>query len=206
MTEKKKIAVFDLNLTFYNKSSKDAFYLFLCSKKPKRIKYYLQMLYYKLLLKLHKINQTEFKENFFNYLDGISPEQVEAYAREFWNNEYPGNFNKALKQRFEQLKKEGVQIVCATGGLELYVKPLFDLYPINAMVGTRVKYENGTYLIIGKACKKEEKLCRINEYYKDQDIEIVEAYSDSHEDILNSAKKAYLIRNGELVPLENQEK
>src|SRR3954451_3838859 len=96
-----EIVVFDLNGTFYNKSSKDEFYKFVCSKRPKRIKYYLQMLWYNVLLGLHKINQTEFKENFFNYLDGLYPEQVTAYAEEYWKKEYPGEFNKELMARFD---------------------------------------------------------------------------------------------------------
>ena len=57
-----KIAVFDLNKTFYNKSSKDEFFKFISTKKPHKVAYYLQMLYYKLLLKMHQIWQTEFKE------------------------------------------------------------------------------------------------------------------------------------------------
>ncbi len=195
-----KVMVFDLNGTFYNKSSKDEFYKFICSKSPNRVKYYFQMTYYKLLLKVHQIRQTEFKENFFNYLDDFTPEQVHKYAAEFWEREYPENFNKELLKRFAELKAENVVIFCATGGLELYVKPLFDLYKIDGFAGTCVKYDGHTYLVQGKACKDEEKINRLEEFLGGKSYRIIEAYSDSKEEILNRAEKAYLIKNGEITP------
>ncbi|GAB3816423.1 hypothetical protein GCM10028895_11610 [Pontibacter rugosus] len=71
--EEVKVVVFDLNGTFYNKSSKDEFYKFICTKRPSRIRYMLEIGYYKLLKKLHQIKQTEFKENFFDYLNDLTP-------------------------------------------------------------------------------------------------------------------------------------
>jgi len=195
-----KVAIFDLNGTLYNKSSKDEFYKFLCKKKPGRMRYYAQMLYYKILLKLHQIRKTEFKENFFNYLDNIPPHQVEKYARQFWEQEYPENFNLELRDRLDELKQNGVQIFCATGGLELYVKPLFEMYKIDGLFGTIVRYEDNTYKVVGLACKDKEKLNRLAKYFNGKPYQIIEAYSDSKEDILNSADKAFLITNGEAAP------
>src|SRR6476661_3333295 len=104
--ETRKVVLFDLNKTFYTKSSKDEFYKFICSKRPKRLAYYIQIVYYNFLLKIHAINQTEFKENFFNYLDGLSPEMVTKYATEFWKREYPEMFNKQLKERLDDWQKK----------------------------------------------------------------------------------------------------
>lgn len=198
--EEVKVAVFDLNKTFYNKSSKDEFFKFVSTKKPHKLAYYFQMMYYKVLLKMHQIRQTEFKENFFNYLDNLPPDKVETYAREFWKQEYPDNFNKEIKERLDKLKQEGVQIFCATGGLEVYVKPLFELYPIDAFFGTKVNYTDNTYLVDGKACKAEEKIARLDEHFKGKSYKIVEAYSDDKEEILDEAEKASLVKDGRIVP------
>lgn len=197
-TEVIKVMVFDLNGTFYNKSSKDEFYKFIISKRPNRVKYYLQMVYYKLLLKVNQIRQTEFKENFFNYLDDFLPEEVNKYAAEFWEQEYPDNFNKELLRRFAELKAQNIVIFCATGGLELYVQPLFDLFKIDGFAGTRVKYTGHTYLVQGKACKGKEKIKRLEEFLEGKAYRIIEAYSDSKEDILDRAEKAFLIKDGEI--------
>jgi len=198
--EELKVIVFDLNKTFYNKSSKDEFYLFICKKRPQRLGYYFQMSYFKLLRQLHQIRKTEFKENFFNYLDDIPPAQVEAYATEFWEKEYPANFNKELKEHFDQMKKQGVRLYCATGGLELYVRPLFRLYEIDGFAGTVVHYEGHTYKVDGKACKDEEKVCRMEEHFKGKPFRVIEAYSDSKEAILEEAEKSFLLKDGKIEP------
>ncbi|MEJ8803854.1 HAD family hydrolase [Pontibacter sp. H249] len=203
--EKIKVLAFDLNQTFYNKSSKDEFFKFVAAKKPKQAMYYFQMLYYKLLHELNQIRQTEFKENFFNYLDTLPPEKVEAYAGEFWKQEYPDNFNKELLNRFEEARKEGLQLFCATGGLELYVKPLFDLFKIDGLAGTQAKYEDNTYKVVGKACKDEEKIYRLDKHYESAGYTIVEAYSDSKENILDEAEKAYLVKDGKIKPYKKND-
>ncbi len=203
---KVKVVIFDLNGTFYNESSKDEFFKFVAAKKPHRLGYYFQMVYYKALLKLNQIRQTEFKENFFNYLDYLPPEQVAAYAKEFWRQEFPKNFNRELKGKFDQHKENGVQLFCATGGLELYVKPLFELYDISGLFGTQVKYENNTYLVQGEACKDEEKLKRLNKHFNGKPYQIIEAYSDSKEAILKEAEEAYLVKDGIISPYKEDEK
>ncbi|RYD70946.1 MAG: hypothetical protein EOP53_24505 [Sphingobacteriales bacterium] len=101
------------------------------------------------------------------------------------------------------MKKNGVQLFCATGGLELYVKPLFELFEIDGFAGTVVSYESEKYNIIGEACKEKEKLKRIKLHFGSQPYEIIEAYSDSKEDILYAAKKAFLIKDGEIIPYTN---
>lgn len=197
--EEIKVVVFDLNGTLYNEKSKDEFYKFICTKQPEKAGTIFQMAYYQVLMKMHRINQTEFKENFFNYLDGIPPEQVTAYAAAFWREEYPRHFHLDLKVRLDRLKREGAELFCATGGLELYVKPLFNLYPVDGFAGTQVKYVDDTYLVEGEACKGAEKLRRIDEHYGGRPYRIVEAYSDSREDILDRADRAFLVKEGKLL-------
>lgn len=196
--EEVKVVVFDLNGTFYNESSKDNFYKFICSRRPGRLKYLFEMGYYYVLLKVKNIRQTEFKENFFNYLDDFSPSQVKDFANEFWQQEYPDQFNKKLMQRFRELKQEGNLIFCATGGLEIYVEPLFDLYGIDGFAGTKVKYNGHSYVAEGLACKGEEKIVRLEKFLNGKPYRIIEAYSDSKEEILDRAEKAFLVKNGKI--------
>lgn len=201
-----QIIVTDLNQTFYLKSSKEEFYKFICTKRPKRIRFFVEMLYYKLLKNLHLIRQTEFKENFFNYLDKLPPEKVAALAQEFWQREYPRNFNKEIKDRLEKAKAQGQEIFCATGALEIYVKPLFDLFPINGLAGTKTEYTGKTHKIIGKACKGEEKVKRVKEHYRGQHFTITEAYSDQKEELFSITEKPYLVKKGKLIPFRQKEK
>jgi phosphoserine phosphatase len=195
-----EVAVFDLNGTLYNKSSKDEFYRFIVRRKKSKLPVYFEMLLYKLLLKAHAIGHTEFKENFFNYLDHLPPREVEALARAFWEEEFPKQFNRELMYRIHALRRRGVKVVCITGGLELYVKPLFDLFAIDAVAGTVVDYVDGTYLIRGEACKGKVKLQRLSQIFGGRPYRITEAFSDSQEDMLDAAEQAFLVKDGKIEP------
>ena len=188
-----KIAVFDINGTLYQKSSKEKFFKYVCFRKDYKLFDIFNLVLFKLLGKARLIDQTQFKENFFNYLDDIPPETVDRYAREFWGVEFPRYFSKRLLQRVEELKSEGIQIFCISGALEVYLKPLFEYLEVDAYYGTEAVYKNGTYLLKGKACKDEVKVQRLDKHFGDQPYCIVEAYSDEAEMILDKAEKGYLV-------------
>ncbi len=195
-----KIVVIDLNETFYLKSSKEEFYKFIVSKEPRRIGFIFEMAYFKLLKNLNRMRQTEFKENFFNYLDNLPPEKVAAYAQEFWRREYPRNFNNQIIERLQQAKSRGEEVFCATGGLEVYVKPLFDIFPVDGLAGTKTTFTGTTYKVAGEACKGEEKVRRVKEHYNNKPFIITESYSDRYEELFEITEKPFLVDNGKIEP------
>lgn len=198
-----KVALFDLNQTVYNKSSKDEFYKYICYKRNYKLLDLLQMGWYTLKKELNIINKTEFKENFFQYLDKLPPAQVEEYAAEYWSIEWPKHFNPALLKHISSLQQSGVKIIFITGALDLYVKPLFEHYLVpDYWIATRTQYSRQSYAIIGKACKNEEKLKRLQQMLHPQLYEIVEAYSDSKENMLEAAQQAFLLKEGKIIPID----
>jgi phosphoserine phosphatase len=194
MPEPLKIAVFDINGTLYTKKSKEEFFRFICFRNSYKLLDIYHLLLFKLLGALRLVNQTQFKENFFNYLDDLPPEQVRQYATEYWSIEYPNYFNQELLKRVDELREEGVKIFCISGGLDVYMEPLYELFPVDAHISTRVQYKNDTYKIVGEACKDEVKIRRLEEYLDGQPYEITEAYSDDEEAILKKAKQAYVVK------------
>ncbi|KAA9332730.1 HAD family hydrolase [Adhaeribacter soli] len=198
-----KVVVFDLNKTFYRKSSKEEFYKFICTKRPKRLRYFFEMLWFTFLEKLNLIRQTEFKENFFNYLDNLPPEKVKQYAEEFWQKEYPHNFNSEIKQRLEEAKANSEELFCATGALEVYVEPLFKLFPVAGFAGTKAQYNGSTYKVVGKACKGEEKVKRLEEHYRGRKFTLTEAYSDKPEELFEFTQKPFLVKKGKINPIRD---
>ena len=202
MPEPLKIAVLDINGTLYNKKSKEEFFRFICFRNSYKLLDIYHLLLFKLLGTLRLVNQTQFKENFFNYLDHLPPEQVRRYAAEYWSIEYPRYFNRELLDQVDALRKQGIKIFCISGGLDVYMEPLYELFPVDGHLSTRVMYKKQTYKIVGEACKEEEKIRRLEEYLKGQPYQIVEAYSDDKEAILERADQAYLVKEGgEIVPL-----
>lgn len=199
-----RVAVFDINGTLYRKSSKEEFFKYVCFKNGYKLLDIYHLITYKLLGKTHLINQTEFKENFFNYLNGMPPDTVKRYAQEYWSIEYPQYFNEKLLQRVKELKKDGVQIVCISGGLDVYMRPLFKLFEVDDFYCTATCYEGDTYLVDGEACKGDVKLDRLKHHFGDEPYRIVEAYSDDPEPLLEEAEKAFIIKPaGEIVPFNS---
>lgn len=198
-----RVAVFDINGTLYHKSSKEEFFKYVCFKNGYKLLDIYHVIVYKLLGKAHMINQTKFKENFFNYLNDLLPETVQRYAREYWSIEYPQYFNQTLLDRVKELKEENVKIICITGGLDVYIEPLFKDFEVDAFYCTNTVYRDRTYLVDGVACKGKEKLERLCKHFNGEPYRIVEAYSDDPEPILEEAEKAFIITpEGKVEPFD----
>lgn len=201
-----KVAVFDLNQTVYRKSSKEEFFKFVCYKKNYKLLNVFHLTLYGILGKLRLINKTDFKENFFQYLDGLPPRKVYQYARQFWEIEWEENFNQPLLQRIETLQQQGVKIIFITGGLDVYVAPLFEkLLKVDAWMATRTEYVQESYQIKGLALKDQEKVRRLDEHFSEQAYLLLETYSDEKEALFKLAQKAFLMKNGAPVLYVGQE-
>lgn len=195
------VAVFDLNNTVYTKSSKDEFFKYICYKNNYKLLNVFQIGLFYALQKLRLLNKTQFKENFFNYLDGLPPERVLKYASQFWSIEWQEQFNPRLLQRIEALRQQGVQIIFSTGGLDVYVAPLFDNHlKVDAWMATETRYAKDTYTIRGKALKDQEKTRRLKEHFGNLPFTIVEAYSDSEEDFFKDTERPFIMKGEEAVP------
>lgn len=195
-----RIVVYDLNQTLYRKSSKNEFFRFISSKEQKKTLKLLKMLPVSLVYSMKLLNKTTFKQHFYSYLDGIPPEEMENLAREFWSQEYPEHFRKSLLGDIQKLRLEGINVYIITGAYEVYTKYLENLLPVK-VIGTRTKYENGKYVIQGKACNDAEKVRRLREEIND-DFQVLKAYSDDDEEILYEAEKGYYLSNSKWMQVQ----
>lgn len=199
----KKIAVFDLNKTLYTKSSKDEFFKFICFRKTQKLAHAAQILWWYLLKKLGTLSDTQFKENFFNYLDGLHPNQVQEYAREFWSIEFPKHFNPDVLAQVKRLQTEGVRCCIASGALAVYMRPLSEFLSMDQYIASKTVYKGGTYKIVGKSCDGPHKLQMIQDVYG-AEVQIIEAYSDEAEEVLQVADKPFLLVDGVITPFQKE--
>lgn len=191
-----KVVVYDLNKTLYKKSSKDEFFKFICYKKNYKLYNLVKLGWYKSMGKLRLITKTEFKENFYNYLENLEPDKVKKYAKQFWDMEYPEWFRKNMVEDIKKFNEDGVRVYIVTGGFEVYTKYLEELLPVKVM-GTQTNYVDGNYEVKGKACNDEEKVRRLDEDIQ-ENYQLIEAYSDDKEEILFKAEKGYFLEDDEI--------
>lgn len=197
-----KVVVYDLNQTLYKKSSKDEFFKFICYKKGYKLIHAFQIGWMQTLNKLNLVSKTYFKENFYNYLNHLPPEKVEKYAQHFWDMEFPDYFRENMIKDIKDYHEQGVKVLIITGGFEIYTKYLEKLLPLKVF-GTRTKYVDGDYQVVGKACNEEEKIRRLKKEIS-SNYRLLAAYSDDDEAILYEADKGYLLKDGELKLVESK--
>lgn len=129
--------VYDFDKTIYKGDSTLDFYFFCLRKKPIIIKEFPKQIYSTILYKLGKITKTEFKENFYIFLNDL--ENIDNLLKEFWDN----NQNK-IKSFYLKQKNDDDVIISAS--------PTFLLEPICRKLNIK-------YLIASKVDKNTRKIC-----------------------------------------------
>lgn len=160
----------------------------------KLLKYYLKrhpLSFYKLikiayhyvlyLLKVEPLNKA--KSAWLFPLDNMSDKEVEKFYQEELETCYYDNVIEELKKK----KEEGYTIYICSASVEAYLR--FCKLPVDMILGTKTRIVDGKYTseMLGKNCKNEEKVVRINEVLKNHNLKIdydaSYAYSDSLHDI-----------------------
>ncbi len=148
---------------------------------------------YKLKMKTYE----NLKESILFPLKYMSEDELKT----FYDKQVIPYYYKNVVEVLNKHKNDGCVVIICTASSEIYMK-YCDLN-VDTLIGTRV--ENGK--IIGKNCRKKEKIPRILEYLSSIDVEIdydsSYGYSDSNDDIpmLSLVKNRYrvLLKTGEIV-------
>ena len=130
------------------------------------------------------------KETLLSFLFKIN--NKDKYIKKFINSK-KGN----IKTWYINNQKENDIIISAS--YEIWIKPFCNEIGIKNVIATKTDNIGN---IIGKNCKREEKVRRLNEEFPN--IVIDESYSDSQTDIpmLEVAKKAFVVEDDILVPYD----
>ena len=193
----RSVALFDFDNTL---ASGDTIHRLLISdikKYPLHIFYFFNSALTFVLYKLKIKSYENLKESILFPLKHMNEDELKTFYKEHVTPYYYKNVVEVLNQH----KKDGCVVVICTASNESYMK-YCDL-DVDAVISTRV--ENGK--IIGKNCRKQEKIPRILEYLNSIGVEIdydtSYGYTDSNDDIpmlsLVKHKHRVLLKTGEIV-------
>ena len=165
-----KFAFFDFDDTLIHGDSGGKLLKYYLKKHPLSIFKLLKVVYHYALylLKIEPLNKA--KSAWLYPLDKMSDQEIEKFYQE-------------LKKK----KAEGYTIYICSASVEAYLR--FCKLPVDEILGTKTDIKDGKYTsqMIGKNCKNEEKVKRIQEVIKNHNLEIdydlSYAYSDSLHDI-----------------------
>ena len=193
----KSVALFDFDNTL---ASGDTIHRLLISdikKHPLHIFYFFNSALTFVLYKLKMKSYENLKETILFPLKYMSEDELKS----FYKNHVTPYYYKNVVDVLNKHKQDGCVVIICTASNESYMK-YCDL-DCDKLIGTRV--ENGK--IIGKNCRKQEKIPRILEYLASIGVEIdyenSYGYTDSNDDIpmlsLVKHKHRVLLKSGEIV-------
>lgn len=194
------VAVFDFDGTIYKKDSLIEFAKFVYKTNPWRI-FFVVIQGFALLLHTFKlISTTQFKQTFLIYLIGLSS-KLNNLIDEFWKKEFPVNFNPEVLSMLANAKND--EVICITASPDFMFTRLTKQLHLTKCISTVTTIKNGNIKILGKNCRGEEKIKRLQKEFPNGYI-LNLAISDNKDDfkLLSSAKTAYQVINNNITLLK----
>lgn len=196
-----KLAIFDVDYTLTRRETLVELYLFMLKSKPSLIKYafYDLKAVFLYLFKIYDAGKA--KESFISFIDGIKEEDMQIIVKDFYEKRLSRIIRKDAVDTMKKLKSEGYKIFLISASPEFYLKELYNINEVDKVIGTRIKTQKGYYKhsIEGRNCRGKEKISRLMQVLKEENIEAdfknSYAFSDSLSDkpLFNLVGKPYLI-------------
>lgn len=122
-----------------------------------------------------------------SFIKGRTVEEMDELSRDFFRDVQQNAFFEDAAPELFSLREKGVKIVVVSASSDLYMKVLPEFLPIDAVISTVCEVKDGCYTgKIGKNCKGNEKVLRIQKWLETQhrgiDRENSYAYGDSPSD------------------------
>lgn len=181
--------VYDFDKTIYNGDSTVDFYFYCIKKYPKILLYLPSLCFYAVVFALGIYNKTKFKEKFYLFLCEIK--DIDEAVQAFWKK-YAYKIKDFYKAR------QNVNDVIISASPEFLLKHICIELGIKHLIASRVDKKTGSYT--GENCYGEEKVVRLNQYYKEYKIN--EFYSDSLSDapLAEISEKSFMVKGNDIIP------
>lgn len=183
----KKAIIYDFDKTIYSKETSMAFMFFFL----KRHRYLIPKFILNLTIILFNIKDLKKVKNiFFSIFKGMD---IENDINLFWEKEMK-NIYPYFFEEIKENRKDADLLILISASPDFLLEPIYKKLGFDILIST--KYSNFT--LIGKNCKKNEKLKRLNELGS---FDVLCFYSDSLSDLplFNIAKKKISINKGNKV-------
>lgn len=197
----KKLAIFDIDYTITKKETLMELFKYSIKIDKKNIRFLPRAVFCGFMYMLKLYDERMVKEKFLKFIDGIKEEELAELVRRFYKDKLKAILYDDALNMMRKLKNEGYDIYLISASPEFYVKEFYDIAEVDKIIGTKFNFTNGIFTrkMEGKNCKGEEKVRRLKEVLKEENIEVdfKESYmfSDSLSDkpLLDLVGKPYLI-------------
>lgn len=169
-----KLGIFDVDFTLTKKETLIQLYLFMLKKNIRLIKYIPRNIMAGIFYGIGIYDAEKSKETFIKFLDGINEADMKNLVKEFYEERLSKILYKDAIDTIKKLKKQGYKIYLISASPEVYLEELYNIKEVDKIIGTKLKVENGIYksAIEGSNNKGEEKVRRLKEVLKEENIEV----------------------------------
>jgi HAD superfamily hydrolase (TIGR01490 family) len=196
-----RLAIFDIDFTLTSKETSIELYKYMVKKKPWLISHLPRHLVTLLLYGTKMYDEKKTKQAFLRFLDGVKEKDLQILVKDFYKDKLSKIIYEDAINMIKKLKSEGYKIYLISASAEFYLNELYNIKEVDKIIGTKFKIENGAFkpLMEGANCKGEEKVRRLMEELKKDNIEVdfknSYMFSDSLADLplLKLVGKGYLI-------------
>lgn len=196
-----KLAIFDVDYTITKKETLIQLYKYMVKEEKKNLIYLPRALFSGLMYWLKIYDEKKVKEIFLKFLHGRERTELDQIVKRFYKNRLSNILYKDSLEMMKKLKDEGYLIYLISASPEFYLNELYAIKEVDLIIGTRFKFENEKFVrkMDGNNCKGEEKVKRLKEVLKKENIEVdfenSYMFSDSLSDkpLLDLVGKPYLI-------------
>jgi HAD superfamily hydrolase (TIGR01490 family) len=158
-------------------------------KNPKLIKYLPKSIFSSLFYVFKIYDASRAKKTFIRFIDGIEEVEMKKLVSEFYEKRLSKILYKDAIDTIKKMKEQGYKIYLISASAEFYLSELYNIKEVDKVIGTRFTTESGIHRneISGVNCKGEEKVIRLKEVLKEENIEVdfenSYMYSDSLSDL-----------------------
>lgn len=171
---KEKLAIFDVDYTLTKRETLIEFYFFMMKKNPKLIKYLPKSIFSSVFYAFKIYDASKLKKIFIRFIDGIEEVEMKKIVKEFYETRLSKILYKDAIDTIRKMKGEGYKIYLISASAEFYLSELYNIKEVDKVIGTRFLTNNGLHRneICGENCKGQEKVIRLKEVLKEENIEV----------------------------------
>ena len=196
-----KLAIFDIDYTLTKKETSIELYKYMLKRDKSLIKYIPAHILTGLGYGVKVFDATRTKERFLKFLSGKKEEEIKAIVKDFYRDHISNILYEDGLKAIKDYKAKGYKVYLISASPEFYVQEFYNIEGVDKVIGTKFKMDDGIFtpIVIGKNCKGEEKVQRLMEELKKDNIEVdfknSVMFPDSLSDLplLKLAGKGYLI-------------
>lgn len=140
------------------------------------------------------------KEVTLSYIAGRTLEEMDDIARDFFREVQSERFFREGVAEMQRLREQGMKIIAVSASSDVYMRVLPEFLPCDDVICTVCEVKDGVYTgKVGKNCKGDEKVRRIEAWLAGQELSIDKPRSSGYGDSPSDAPMLLLTGSPVLV-------